>query len=288
MLIETTGAAGAAALSDFEGRHLRIGHGVNCSISEAGVEVGREQFTVVTCVDSDDLLKDRFFDTLETLLRSLGETPVLDELRRVVAGLIELFRLATQPPRGTIQGLWAELWVIAQASEPAVLLHAWHAEPTDAFDFNNGPERIDVKSTSQRTRKHPFSHRQLKPPKGTRVAIASVFVESSGGGPTIYSLAERIRRRVDDTRALLRLDHVVASTLGVDWRVGVEAAFDTELASESLSFYAVEAIPSLPSNVPPGVSDIRYISDLSRAHAFARDELIGFGQLFAASAPATQ
>ena len=60
ILIETTGAVGAAALSDFEGRHLQIGHGVNCSISEAGVEVGRERFTVVTCIDSDDPLNDRF------------------------------------------------------------------------------------------------------------------------------------------------------------------------------------------------------------------------------------
>ena len=194
MLIETTGAAGAAALSDFEGRHLRIGHGVSCSISEVGVEVGRGRFSVVTFVDSDDLLRDRFFDAAETLLRSLGETPATEELRRVVAELIELFRLASQPPRGTVQGLWAELWIVAQAREPEVLLDAWHAEPTDAYDFNSGPERLEVKSTSQRTRRHTFSHRQLEPPTGTRVAIASVFVESSGGGPTVSTLVERIRR----------------------------------------------------------------------------------------------
>ena len=80
------------------------------------MEVGREQFSVVTCVDSDDLLEDRFFDSAETLLRSLGETPAIEELRRVIAGLIELFRLASQPPRGTIQGLWAELWIIARGA----------------------------------------------------------------------------------------------------------------------------------------------------------------------------
>ena len=117
ILIETTSASGAAGLPDFKGQHLRVGHGVICSISEAGLEVGREQFSVVTCIDSDDLLRDRFFDAAETLLRSLGETPASDELRRMVAGLIELFRLASQPPRGTIQGLWAELWLIAQARD---------------------------------------------------------------------------------------------------------------------------------------------------------------------------
>ena len=285
ILIETTGTAGATALADFEGRHVRVGHGVSCSISEAGVEVGREQFSVVTCVDSDDLLKDRFFDAAETLLRSLGESPTIEELRRVVAGLIELFRLASQPPRGTIQGLWAELWVIAQAREPEVLLDAWHAEPSDAYDFNSGPERVEIKSTSQRTRKHSFSHRQLQPPTGTRVAIASVFVESSGGGPTISTLVDRLRRRVAEPRALMRLDYVVASTLGVDWRRGVESAFDAELASESLHFYTVESIPSLPSDIPPGISDIRYVSDLSGAQALTRGEMLGSGELFAATAP---
>ena len=285
ILINTFGQAETAALSDFRGRHLRIGHGVRCSISEAGEEIGRGRFSVVTCVGSDDLLKDRFFDMVETLLRSLGETPAIEELRTVVGGLIELFRLATQPPRGTIQGLWTELWIIAQALVPEVLLDAWHAEPTDVYDFNNGPQRLEVKSTKQRTRKHSFSHRQLQPPLGTRVAIVSVFVESAGGGPTISTLVERIRRRVAIPPALRKLDYVVASTLGTDWRSSVDAAFDSELASESLRFYEVEAVPSLPYEVPPGVSDIRYVSDLSRTPALTREDMLGNGQLFAATAP---
>lgn len=286
ILIETTGRAGAEALSDFEGRHLVIGHGVNCSISERGVEIGREQFSVVTCVDSDDLLRDRFFDAVETLLRSLGEKPASNELRLMVAGLIELFRLVSQPPRGTIQGLWAELWLIAQARDPEVLLNAWHAESTDAYDFNNGPERLEVKSTSRRTRMHSFSHRQLHPPAGTRVAIASVFVESSGGGLKLATLLESVRRQIGNPGALRRLDYVVASTLGTDWRTGVEAGFDSELASESLKFYQVEEVPSLPSDVPDGVSDIRYVSDLSGAQALSVEEMRGSGDLFVAAVPA--
>ena len=285
ILIETTGEAGAAALLDFEGRHLRIGHGVKCSISEADVEVGRAQFSVVTCLDSDDLIKDRFFDMVETLLRSLGETPAIEALRTVVGGLIELFRLATQPPRGTIQGLWAELWIIAQARAPESLLDAWHAEPTDVYDFNSGPQRLEIKSTRYRTRKHTFAHRQLTPPAGTRVAIVSVFVESAGAGPTIATLIERIRRRVTNPRALRKLDYIVASTLGTDWRVSIDATFDSELASESLRFYEAEAVPSLPSDIPPKVSDIRYVSDLSETQPLTHEELLGNGQLFAAVAP---
>ena len=285
ILIETTGASGSAGLSDFKGQHLRVGHGVICSISEAGVEVGREQFSVMTCIDSDELLKERFFDAAETMIRSLGETPVSDEIRWVVAGLIELFRLASQPPKGTIQGLWSELWLINRARDPEVLLDAWHSEPTDSYDFNSGPERLEVKSTSQRIRKHSFSHRQLQPPAGTRVVIASIFVESSGGGMSIPALVKRIKRRIAKPHLFTRLDQVVAGTLGANWRAGVEANFDSELASDSLRFYKADAVPSLTSDIPHGVSDIRYVSDLTEAQALYIGEMLEEGSLFDAATP---
>ena len=148
-----------------------------------------------------------------------------------------------------------------------------------------GPERIEVKSAGQRIRRHHFSHRQLTPPAGTRAAIGSIFVESSGGGPTIAALVERIRRRVATPEALRRLEHVVAGTLGTDWRGGLEAAFDSELASESLHFYEVEAVPSIHPDVPPEVSDVRYVSDLSGARALTHREVLEYGELLAAASP---
>ena len=240
---------------------------------------------MVTCSEADDQLRDRFFDVMETILRSLGEAPATGELRRRVSGLIELFRLATQPSRGTIQGLWAELWLIANARDPVTLLDAWHAEATDVYDFNSGLDRLEVKSAGQRTRRHHFSHRQLSPPIGTLAVVASLFVESSGGGRTIASLLQQIRVRVSEPRALMRLDHVVASTLGTDWRVGVDASFDSELASGSLRFYRVEDVPHLSSDIPRAIFDIRYISDLSATEALTCVEMVGYGDLFGAVLP---
>lgn len=285
ILIETTDQAATAALSDFEGRHLSVGHGVRCSISEGGVHLARAQFSVMRCVNSDDILKDRFFEMVETVLRVLGETPTIEGLRTVATGLIELFRLATQPPRGTVQGLWAELWIISHANDPGILLDAWHAEPTDVFDFTTGPQRLEVKSSKRRGRKHMFTHEQLTPLTRTSVIICSLFVESAGNGPTISGLVERIRHRVSDPRVLRKLDVIVASTLGSDWRTAVDTTFDDELASESLRFYKAEDVPSLPHTTPPGVSEVRYTSDLSRTPALTREEMRGMGHLFAASSP---
>ena len=285
VLIETTGLVGTARLSDFTGRHLHIRHAVRCIVCEEGVEVGHGQFSVVTCVDADESLRDRFFDVMESILRSLGEAPEVMALHRVVAGLVELFRLIARPPSGTIQGLWAELWSIAYSREPAILANAWHAEPTDIYDFNSGPERIEIKSTRARVRRHHFSHRQLTPPVGGQAIVASLFVESSGSGPTISSLLEKIRDRVNDPRALMRVEHVVAGTLGSDWRSGIESSFDSELASASLEFYQVEDVPAIRSGIPSGVSELRYVSDLSAVNAVSREEMLGRGGLFAAVLP---
>ena len=285
ILIETTDQAATAALSDFEGRHLRIGHGVRCAVSEAGVDVATAQFSVMSCIDSDDILKDRFFEMVETLLRVLGETPTIEDLRSVARGLIELFRLATQPPRGTVQGLWAELWIIAHANDPEILLDAWHTDPADVFDFSAGPQRLEVKSSRRRARKHKFTHEQLNPPARTYVTIGSVFVETAGSGVTISTLVGRIRRRVSDLNVLRKLDIVVTSTLGTNWRTAVDVTFDGELATESVRFYKAEDVPSLPSKTPRGVSEVRYASDLARTPALTREEMLETGNLVGAASP---
>lgn len=63
----------------------------------------------------------------------------------------------------SIQGLWAELFVISIASNPEYLLKAWHSSLNDVYDFNDGIDKIEVKSTSKSHRIHKFSYDQLSP-----------------------------------------------------------------------------------------------------------------------------
>jgi hypothetical protein len=46
-------------------------------------------------------------------------------------------------------------------------------------------------------------------------------MERSAGGQSVNDLINDIRQRVTDPDLLLRLDAVVAQTLGTDWRVGL-------------------------------------------------------------------
>ena len=74
---------------------------------------------------------------------------------------------------------------------------AWHRDPVEHFDSRAGPQRIEVKSSTSRKREHFFSLEQLTPAGGSRIVVASVFVERVGGGVSL-------RKIFDDTRALLQ------------------------------------------------------------------------------------
>ena len=163
---------------------------MNCVISEASVEVGREQFSVVTCVDSDDLLQHGFSRQPRPSCSLWGRHLQSRSFEDYWRGSSSCSGWPPSLPEEQSKAL-AELWLVAQAREPGVLMGAWHGEPTDAYDFNNGQDRVEVKSTGLRTKRHTFSHRQLQPPASARVVIASVFVES-------------VRRRADHIHSGLR------------------------------------------------------------------------------------
>ena len=115
--------------------------------------------------------------------------------------------------------------------------------------------------------------------------IVSILIERSAGGQSIYDLIDDIRGRVGDADLLLRLDAVVAETLGNEWRTAHEERFDRQLACESCRFLDARTVPSVAGNIPPEVTDIHFRVDLSTHPLAPPDELSGAGGLFTAVLP---
>ena len=163
---------------------------------------------------------------------ALGPTPTSAAVRRAISGLVELFESLAAPTQKSIQGIWAELFVIRKSTDPRLVATAWHRGAEEHFDFASGPQRIEVKSSSNRHREHHFSLAQLTPPAPSRVVIASVFVERAGGGVSL-------RRLFDDTRQLLsgdlnltiQFDASFYSALGSGWSDAMDESFDWEARS---------------------------------------------------------
>lgn len=220
--------------------------------------------TVVECLTTDERLLRYFFTVAERLIQELGAKPHHDEVAAAVDALVSLFQRLSRPPKREAQGLFGELVMMAAAADPCVLLDAWHSDPLDRFDFAFHDARLEVKTSSARRRAHDFSFEQCNPPSGATATLASLFVETSGGGLTLETLISRIEARLGGRPTLvLKLHTVVAETLGLGLVSALAQRFDEELAFTSIAFYDLATIPAVRDPLPPEVSAVRFRSDLT-------------------------
>lgn len=252
--------------------HLRMQQGVDCRITEADGTTETRRFTILRCTDEDPDTRHYFLRVSGTVLEAIGDEPSSDRVSGTVERLVELFRALTAPPRKSVVGFWGELFIIARSWEPVVMVRAWHARPEERFDFGLDSERLEVKATLGRLRRHHFSLEQLLPVPGTDVLIASVLLEPSISGPSVAHLIAEIRSAVsNDANAVLHVDTVVALALGASWRLAMEQRFDAELAASGLTFFQPSSIPKPEGVIPPAVTEVRFASDLSGCPAASTD-----------------
>lgn len=268
-------------------QNLLVSYGVLCSISHPEGQQEEGTFTIIKCSSADPSLFPHFLRILSPIIATLGGTPSAAAVRRAISGLVDLFQALTAPAKKSIQGLWAELLIMRRATDPVALVAAWHGMPFERIDFLGDDQRIEVKSSSSRQRRHHFSLEQLTPPASTRLIVASVFVEPVGGGLSLQRLSDDIRAILaSDPPLLMRFDAVLYATLGAGWNEAMEERFDLELAAESLQFFSSVDIPKIGQPVSAAVSDIRFTSDMTAVLPLASEAMRLAGGLFAAVVPA--
>jgi hypothetical protein len=263
--------------------HLAVLPHVTCRITDPDGRVDSGRFTVVRCTDGDAELHEYFLRVAAVVTAVLGPDPTDREVSTAIEGLVELFRAIEAPSQRTVQGLWAELFLIDSAKDGAAAVRAWHVLPSDRYDLSAGAQRIEVKAAIGRTRRHQFSLDQVIPVAGIRVLLASLLIERSGSGTSLAELADRIRQNVGgDPQLLLHVDRVIGVTLGERWRHAGEERFDTNLAERSLRYYDVVSIPKPSPTVPQGVTDVRFRADLTAVPPGRCDDFRSEGGLFRA------
>lgn len=205
-----------------------------------------------------------FLDVFSIVLAKLPERPSSIQLRNEVSKLIHLFMGTTPFSASTLQGLWAEMLVIEQSTDPDYLINAWHVSANDKYDFNDGVDKIEVKSTGKISRCHEFAIEQLNPNDGSQLLIASVFVIKTGVGKNLFDLEDSIVSRLKNNASLEILKSMILKTLGENIDSVKDIYFDYTQAIDSLCFYDYKDVPSiLSSNVPAGVSNVHFQSDLT-------------------------
>lgn len=260
LVIETCLPSGAYPAS-LRLENLTVFHGYAGTMNTPeGVVTGI--FSIVECRVIDDALIDCFFRLTSYLLNSFPELPEPRAVAIEVRKLVQIFQALRQPPVKSIQGLWAELFVLANSPDLPKWAAAWHDDPMERYDFAMQRFRVEVKSSGSRMRRHRFSHEQLYPPDGVELWIASVFVERSVAGSDCLELLRRIQSRLAGDVSF-EVESKVIKTLGADYAKAREFTFDEELAKDSLSFFPVNAVPRIPDDLPDGISELRYSALIS-------------------------
>jgi hypothetical protein len=221
-------------------------------------------YTIVLLKTYNSDLQQYFTDVFSIILKQIESIPSERDLYREIKKVIDLFSLINKPPLKSIQGLWTELLVIEKAINPEYLINAWHISPFDKFDFNDGIDKLEVKSTTKSKRVHNFSIEQLNNNPGSDLLIASVFTIETGSGKSIINLRDNIVSKITNIKVQLRLNEIIYKTMGSDYEKLGDIFFDYQQASDSLSFYKIKDIPRIHIDaIPSQISNVTFNCDLT-------------------------
>lgn len=256
---------------DYNLESISIQFNQKCQLVSNDKKVSDGIYTIIALKTDSIDLQEYFLNILYFVLLKLPVIVKLKELKIEVEKLISLFNKFSKLPTKTIQGLWAELLIIEQSRNPEYLIKAWHFSPTDKFDFNDGIDKIEVKSTAKSRRIHNFSLEQLNPNKNSKLIIASVFAVETGKGKTIFDLVKLIDDKVKNKEIVFRINEVLLDTLGRDFEKSFEHYFDYQLAVDSLAFFDSELVPKIDNlSIRQEISNVHFDCDLSKIEEFKK------------------
>ena len=253
-----------AKVSDIKLKLFSVAFNCQCTITDvSGGENIEKEFTLIQLNSINVDFQKYFLEVVYLILRKLSTTPHVTDLKTEISKVIRLFTVQKNISQEIIKGLWAELFLIEQSNNPLYLINSWHISPNDKFDFNDGKNLVEVKSTTGPVREHTFSIEQLHPSDGADLIIASIFVTKSPMGTSILDLVNKISQKIDDVEALIRLREVVGQTLGTNIEDVAKIFFDYNYSSSSKKFYHFTDIPKIDLiSVPANVTSVHFRSNL--------------------------
>ena len=234
-------------------------------------------FSIIKCISDDPEIIRYFFDVCGLLIEKLGEAPSMLEVANGVQKIASIFELLKRPATRTVNGLFGELFFISRSKKIKNSVEAWRPQENTTFDFSFGPCRLEIKTSSNRIRKHSFSFEQCSPPNGVTAFVCSILTERASTGVSIRDLLQSIDKELSGHPELkLKLHEVVSETLGKDLFAALDICFDEQLTNGSLKFFDLKHIPAIRERPSGAVSEIRFNSDLTNIRELSSDELALF------------
>jgi hypothetical protein len=249
------------------GKLLKIDYDVECTFRDlSSNENFTDRFSLLEYkgdFDKSNSLYNYVLSIWESLIEVLGEKPTVNELHNEVEKVRLLFLKLSKKSSKTELGLWGELFCIANSHNPTFWMKSWHINPSDTFDFNDGKNLLEVKTSLKNIREHDFSLEQLNNPRSEDLLIMSIMTLESDLGKSILDLVELIEQNIEK------------STIGEFREKFLEVAgqeleeysrkFDFVHAKKTSKFYSPNEIPSIKKeNIDDRISKVRFVSNLEK------------------------
>lgn len=256
-----------AMIHNLNAEILSVEYDMLCNIVEGTKQIDNQRFTIITLRSDNEQLQKMFIDVFMLMLQTLPSKPTNVMVASKVESLLSIFSKLKKRPVHKLQGLWAEMLVIEQSTDPTTIAKAWHSQPESKYDFTLGRDKVEVKSTSSENRVHRFALDQLNPSQNSRLLVCSIIVRESGkdeNGLSIYDLYDSISAKILDNEVRMHVYDVMAETLGSDFYSARKKYFDYSEACDSLAFYEYTDVPKIDKTVIPElVSEVKFSSSLS-------------------------
>ena len=262
--------------------NLEVFYGQDCSIETDKGQISKKWIRVVCKSEEKEIVKV-FLENLRPLLADLSLPVNPDRFSSVIEEMITLFKTLAAGGIRSERGLWGELFIIHQSSNKDLLVKTWHDENIDLYDFGMEGNRIEVKTSTPKERKHKISLNQAYPSEGLKVLLASVLLDKVQIGFSLRKLRDEILSALSSEELKLKLNKLIASSLGKDYAQSLDKAiFDYQIAKESLQFYDMNSIPRVADyrKIDRNITEVSFTSNLEGAKAIDKDDFAQKSDLF--------
>ena len=205
---------------------IQVAFQKNCElISKEGIK-SKGVYTIVSLKSNSENIMKHFINSLSYMINKLDPNPSFIQIKSELNDLANLFGRLSKPAKKTIQGLWAELLFIDQSNDIDYVVKSWHQGKSDRYDFNDGIDKVEIKSTRKNKRIHRFSLTQLEEVKNTLTIIGSTFTVETGNGLCANDLVECINEKISDPGLKLKIQNTVVDTMGDKFQHVFDVYFD--------------------------------------------------------------
>ena len=218
-------------------------------------------FHVITYIEEDIYLRDFFFEFFEDIFNT-NISLSADLLRTKIEHLAQLFSYKKKKSKKTIQGLWAELFIIDTAHDSITWINKWPEKIRTTFDFSFSHIGVDVKSFGGAERKHFFKFEQLNNQSVEQTIILSMCVTKDDNGISVFDLYSNIKAKIHNDEILDKLRKKIFKLAG-DNAADIQM-FNSNIARQTLMILEGSSIPKIQEgSFPSTVTDVSFKSDCS-------------------------